>query len=62
MDFGVNVTMIFSHILPAILGFLGFLLMINGIMDRHKYITIVGVGIFIIAAFIPFIVLPFLLH
>ncbi|MDR3223600.1 MAG: hypothetical protein LBT66_07730 [Methanobrevibacter sp.] len=61
MDFGVNVTMVFSHILPSILGFIGFLLMINGIMDKHKNITIAGVGIFVIAAFIPFIVIPFLL-
>ena len=28
---------IFSHILPLILGFFSILLIINGIMDEHKF-------------------------
>ncbi|MDR2829773.1 MAG: hypothetical protein LBB45_01835 [Methanobrevibacter sp.] len=62
MDLGINTTMIFSHILPAILGFFGTILMINGIMDRHKNTAIIGVVIFIIAASSPFIILSIILN
>ncbi|GAA5818834.1 MAG: conserved hypothetical protein [Methanobrevibacter sp. CfCl-M3] len=54
------IPIIFSHILPAILGFFSIILMINGVMDRERNIMITGIGIFIIAAILPFIVLPFI--
>lgn len=55
MDFGI---IIFSHFLPLILGFFGFLLIINGIMDDQKSVTILGIAVFLLAAFGPFLILP----
>lgn len=49
---------IFSHILPLILGFFSILLMINGIMDEQKHISIMGVILFLVASIGPFLVLP----
>ena len=49
---------IFSHILPVILGFFSILLMINGIMDEQKHITALGILLFLVAAIGPFFVLP----
>ncbi|ADC47186.1 hypothetical protein mru_1336 [Methanobrevibacter ruminantium M1] len=51
---------LFSHILPLILGFFSILLMINGIMDKQKVITAFGIILFLAAAFSPFVVLPIL--
>lgn len=50
-------TLIFSHIIPPILGFLGVLLVISGIMDDERNIAIIGVVIFVIAAISPFFIL-----
>ena len=55
MDTGI---ILFSHIIPLILGFFSFLLIINGIMDDQKLITALGIVVFLIAAFGPFIFLP----
>ena len=49
---------IFSHILPLIIGFFSILLMINGIMDEEKIITALGIILFLVAAIGPFLVLP----
>ena len=49
---------IFSHILPLILGFFSILLMINGIMDEQKHITALGILLFLVAAIGPFFVFP----
>ena len=49
---------IFSHILPLILGFFSILLIINGIMDEQKHITVLGILLFLVAAIGPFLVLP----
>ena len=48
---------IFSHILPLIIGFLSILLIINGIMDEQKHITAMGIVLFLLAAIGPFFVL-----
>ena len=48
---------IFSHILPLIIGFLSILLIINGIMDEEKHITAIGIALFLLAAIGPFLVL-----
>jgi len=50
-------TMIFSHIIPIILGFLGIFLIGSGIMDDQKETLIIGVILFITAGISPFIVL-----
>jgi hypothetical protein len=61
MDLGFNITIVFSHIIPAILGFLAILCLINGMFDKNRYIIIIGVGMFVLAAIIPFIIIPFLI-
>ena len=48
---------IFSHILPLILGFFSILLIINGIMDEQKHIAALGIGLFLLAAIGPFFIL-----
>ncbi|KZX16469.1 hypothetical protein MBCUT_08550 [Methanobrevibacter cuticularis] len=50
--------LIFSHIIPVILGFFGILALINGIMDDKKEVTIIGIVLFLIAVSLPFIILP----
>ncbi len=52
---------IFSHILPLILAFFSILLIIDGIMDEQRYISIIGIVLFLIAAIGPFLVLSILL-
>ncbi|MDR2874073.1 MAG: hypothetical protein LBV42_04985 [Methanobrevibacter sp.] len=56
----INIIIVFSHILPGILGFLAILCIINGAFDKQKYLMMLGVGLFALAAAIPFIVIPFL--
>ena len=52
---------IFSHMLPLIIGFLSILLIINGIMDEQKHITVIGIALFLLASIGPFFVLRLLL-
>ncbi|MCL2688102.1 MAG: hypothetical protein FWE58_06160 [Methanobrevibacter sp.] len=54
-------TLIFSHILPAVLGFFGIILLIAGIMDDEREVTFMGIGLFIIACISPFIILNLIL-
>ena len=51
-------TLIFSHIIPAVLGFFSIIFICNGIMDRKNNYTIIGVAMFFAAGLIPFIILP----
>ncbi|MGB9978301.1 hypothetical protein [Methanobacterium sp.] len=53
--------LIFSHILPPIMGFFAVLLIASGIMDKKREYMFLGLGIFFIAGLLPFIVLPFVL-
>lgn len=50
-------TLIFSHIIPAMVGFFGVVLLILGIMDDEQKTSIMGAALFAIAAISPFIVL-----
>jgi uncharacterized membrane protein YtjA (UPF0391 family) len=50
-------TMIFSHIIPVILGFFGILITASGIMDDKKELLVIGIVLFVIACISPFIVL-----
>lgn len=52
---------IFSHILPLIIGFFSILLIINGMMDEQKHISILGIILFLVASISPFLVLPLVL-
>ena len=54
-------TLIFSHILPVILGFIGVILMITGIMDNNNQLAKRGIILFIIAAVTPFLILSILI-
>lgn len=54
-------SLIYSHILPAILGFLSIIFLCNGIMDDNKIYTIVGVVMFFSAGLLPFVILPIVL-
>jgi len=54
-------TLLFSHIIPPILGFFGILLLITGIMDDEQQTAIIGVILFLIAAISPFLILSAIL-
>jgi hypothetical protein len=60
-DVPVSGFLIYSHVLPAIIGFLGILFIANGIMDRKMQYTIVGVALFFAAGVLPFLILPLIL-
>ena len=53
--------LIFSHILPAIMGFFAVLLIASGIMDKKREYMLGGVGLFFAAGILPFLILPFIL-
>ena len=53
--------LIFTHILPVILGFFGVILLISGIMERKRPITVLGIILFFIAGVLPFIVIPYMI-
>lgn len=57
----INGIMIFSHIIPVVLGFFGVLTLINGIMDDKQDTTIIGTALILIGVAIPFLILPFLI-
>lgn len=49
---------LFSHMFPILFGFIGVLLIITGIMDDNKQFEYLGIALFLLAAFVPFIILP----
>lgn len=51
-------SILFTHILPAIMGFVGIIFLANGIMDSDDKIAIIGAVLFALAIFLPFIILP----
>ncbi|MDD3985014.1 MAG: hypothetical protein PHY59_03785 [Methanobacterium sp.] len=53
--------LLFSHIIPPIMGVLSVLLLCNGIMDRNTPYTIAGIVLFFAGGILPFLILPFLL-
>ncbi len=56
----VESSLIFSHILPPIMAFIAFIIITTGIMDDKIRLTLMGVGLFLLAAFLPFFILPFM--
>jgi hypothetical protein len=54
-------TLIYSHLIPAVLGFFSLIFICNGIMDRERNYTIIGVLLFFAAGLLPFIILPFMI-
>jgi predicted membrane channel-forming protein YqfA (hemolysin III family) len=57
----VESSLIFSHIIPPILAFIGIIMITTGIMDSNNRQTLLGVLIFLIAGLSPFVILPLLL-
>ena len=53
-------TTIFSHILPVILGFFAFLLIISGSLEDNNPKLGLGIVLFIIACIFPYVVLSVL--
>lgn len=47
----------YSHVMPAILGFLSIILICDGMMDENKKKVLVGVILFFGAGLLPFIIL-----
>jgi hypothetical protein len=54
-------TLIYSHIIPALLGFLGVVFICSGIMDDKPTHAILGVILFFAAGVIPFLILTLVL-
>lgn len=57
----VQSSLIFSHIIPPILAFIGIVVITSGIMDSNNRNTILGVVIFLLGGFSPFVILPMIL-
>jgi hypothetical protein len=57
----VTGSLIFTHAIPALFGFLSIILICIGIMDRKQIYTFAGIGLFFAAVFLPFLILPVLL-
>ncbi|KUK00619.1 MAG: hypothetical protein XD44_1311 [Methanobacteriaceae archaeon 41_258] len=47
----------YSHVMPAILGFLSIILICDGIMDENKKKTLAGIILFFGAGLLPFVIL-----
>lgn len=51
-------SLLYSHVIPIILAFVGVILLCSGIMDRKKNYTIAGIILFFAAGTVPFLILP----
>lgn len=56
-----NGTILFSHILPVILGFLAIILVISGSLEESKTKLGVGIVLFVVACLFPYIILSVLI-
>jgi hypothetical protein len=54
-------SLLYSHVIPIILAFVGVILLCSGIMDRKKNYTIAGIILFFAAGTVPFLILPLVL-
>jgi hypothetical protein len=57
----ISATVIYSHIIPAVVGFLGVLLICTGIMDKKLPYTVAGIVLFFAAGLLPFVILSLIL-
>ena len=51
-------SLLYSHIIPPILAFLGVIFICNGIMDGDNRYALVGIALFLAAGILPFLILP----
>jgi cytochrome c oxidase subunit IV len=56
-----STALIYSHIIPPILAFIGVVLIITGLMDRKTIYTLAGIVLFLAAGLLPFLILPIVL-
>lgn len=56
-----NGTILFSHILPVILGFLAIILVISGSLEESKAKLGVGIVLFVVACLFPYMILSVLI-
>ncbi|MCC7550546.1 MAG: hypothetical protein KO316_03455 [Methanobacterium sp.] len=54
-------SLLYSHIIPPVLAFIGVILLCSGIMDRKTNYAIAGIILFFAAGILPFLILPFVL-
>jgi hypothetical protein len=54
-------SLIYSHIIPITLAFIGVIFLCSGIMDRKNNYTILGIVLFLAAGIVPFLILPLLI-
>lgn len=54
-------SLLYSHIIPPILAFVGVILICIGIMDKKDNYTIGGVALFLAGGILPFLILPLVL-
>lgn len=54
-------SLLFSHIIPPILAFIGIIAITTGIIDKKNQYTLLGFGLFFIAVISPFLIIPVLL-
>lgn len=57
----VESSLLFSHIIPPLLAFVGIIAITSGIMGNNNRRTLLGVLLFLIAGLSPFVILPLLL-
>lgn len=54
-------SLLYSHVIPIILAFIGVIFLATGIMDRKTIFTALGALLFLAAGLLPFLILPFVL-
>ncbi|BDZ68147.1 hypothetical protein [Methanobacterium ferruginis] len=54
-------SLLYSHIIPPVLAFIGVILLCSGIMDRKTNYAIAGIILFFAAGILPFLILPLVL-
>jgi len=57
----ISGSLVFLIYFPAIFGVLGILLIASGIMDDKLEYTLGGIGLFLAAGILPFVLLPAIL-
>ncbi|WP_198923176.1 hypothetical protein [Methanosphaera sp. WGK6] len=53
----VQSVVIFSEIIPTILAVSGLYFLFSGVLDNKRTYTIAGIGLFVLAVFVPFLIL-----
>ena len=54
-------SLLYSHILPPIMAFIGIILLCSGVMDNKRNYTLAGIVIFFGAGLLPFLILPLII-